>query len=57
MAKYTIHYARKVQVRQYESLSIGLSHDFDNEITGHDDGLRMVADTVNQWIKEERVKL
>ncbi len=57
MAKYSITYGRKVQVRQYESLNIKLAHEFDNDVTGHDDGLRMVADTVNRWIEEERHNL
>lgn len=57
MAKYIITYGRKVQVRQYESLNIELTYEFNNELTGLDEGSRFVADTVNKWIEEERTKL
>ncbi len=57
MAKYIITYGRKVQVRQYESLNIELTAEFDNTITGHEEGLQFVRDTVNGWIGYERLKL
>ena len=57
MAKYTITYGRKVQVRQYESLYIELSHEYNNEVTGHQEGFQFVKTLVNKWIDEERHNL
>lgn len=57
MVKYTITYGRKVQVRQYESLNIELTTEFDNTLTGHDEGFQHVAVLVNRWIEEERAEL
>jgi len=57
MAKYTINYERKVQVRPYEMLTIGLVAEFESQLTGKDEALDMVSETVNQWIKEEVARL
>lgn len=57
MAKYTINYERKVQIRPYEMLTIGLVAEFEGELTGKDEALGYVSETVNQWIEEERKRL
>ncbi|MBA7630972.1 hypothetical protein ES703_38499 [subsurface metagenome] len=57
MTKYTITYQRKVQVRQYEMLTIGLAQEFETSLTGHDEGFTYVRDTVNRWIDAEMSRL
>ena len=57
MAKYTINYERKIQVRPYEMLTIGLVAEFEGELTGKEEALGYVSETVNRWIEEERARL
>jgi len=57
VTKYTIHYERKVQVRPYEPLTIGIEHEFETSLTGHDEALTYVKDTVNRWIDQEKRRL
>lgn len=57
MTMYTITYQRKVQVRPYEMLTVGLVHEFDTDLTGHDEGFTYVKNTVNRWIDEEKRRL
>ena len=57
MAKYTITYERKVQIRPYEMLTIGLTEEFDAEEAFWGDAFNVVKDKVNRWIKEERARL
>jgi len=57
MAKYTITYQRKVQVRPYEMLTIGLVQEFETSLTGHDEGFIYVKETVDRWIEYERSRL
>jgi len=57
MTVYTITYQRKVQIRPYEMLEIGLVHEFDKSLTGHDEAFTYVRDTVNRWIEHEKLIL
>jgi len=57
MAKYTIHYQRKVQVRQYEMLDIGLTQEFETPGTPKNTAFVQVANQVDSWIKNERDRL
>lgn len=57
MTKYTITYQRKVQVKPYEMLTIGLAHEFETSLTGHDEGFTYVKDLVNRWILQEQLRL
>ena len=57
MTKYTITYQRKVQVRPYEMLTVGLVHEFDHQLTGHDEGFTYVKETVDRWIETEKSRL
>ena len=57
MTAYTIHYKRKVQVKPYEMLEIGLIHEFETSFTGHDEGFTYVQDTVDKWIAAQRNRL
>jgi len=57
MAKYTINYERKVQVRPYEMLTIGLTEEFESGRHPKDEALGYVSETVNRWIKEEVARL
>ena len=50
--KYTVIYARKVRVKAYESMEIGLHMEFDTT-TNATDAFRMVRDTVEGWISEQ----
>lgn len=57
MTKYTITYHRKVQVREYEMLDIGLAQEFDTKVVLATEAFTIVKDTVNRWIAEERAQL
>jgi len=57
MAKYTITYGRKVQTRQYESLNIELTAEFETELTGKDEAMGYVSEAVCRWIQVERAQL
>ena len=57
MTKYTITYERKVQVRPYEMLTIGLTEEFDAEEALWGDAFNLVKAKVNQWIEAERARL
>lgn len=57
MLKYTIHYQRKVQVRPYEMLEIGLTEEFNAEFRGHDKMLKRIRDQVDKWIETEKERL
>ena len=57
MTKYSITYQRKVQVRPYEMLTIGLTEEFDSEETHWDDAFNLLRTQVSDWIDEERDRL
>lgn len=57
MTKFVITYQRKVQVKSYEMLEIGLNHEFETSITGTDEALTYVRDTVTRWIEVEKNRL
>ena len=55
MAKFTIHYERKVQVRQYEMLTIGLTQEFETKEAFKNEAFTIVKNQVNAWIDKERL--
>jgi len=57
VTKYTISYERKVQIRPYEMLGIGLTEEFDEPLITKDAAFYLVKKQVNQWIQEERARL
>ena len=57
MAKFSITYQRKVQVRTYEMLTIGLVKEFDTQSMFESDAFVKVANQVDDWIKTERARL
>jgi len=57
MTKYSIHYERKVQVRPYEMLTIGLTEEFDTEETLRSVAFGMTQTQVDIWIREEQRRL
>jgi len=57
MTRYTLTYGRKVQTRQYEMLTIELSHEFETGLTGHDEAFTYMKETVSLWIQAERNRL
>jgi len=57
MTKYTITYQRKVQVKPYEMLTIGLTEEFDAVGETWNDAFYIVRDKVDRWITAERSRL
>ena len=57
MTKFTITYERKVQVRPYEMLSIGLEREYDTKDAFESEAFVKVANQVDLWIKTERARL
>lgn len=57
MTMYTITYGRKVQVKPYEMLTIGLEAEFNSDLTGHNEAFSYIRATVDKWIDEERSRL
>lgn len=57
MGKYTITYERKVQIRPYEMLAIGLTEEFEEELVGKAEAFDRVRIQVYKWIAEERAQL
>ena len=57
MAKYTITYERKVQIRPYEMLTIGLAEEFDSERNRKPEAFDFVKTRVDMWIAAERARL
>jgi len=57
MAKFTVTYHRKVQVRQYEMLDIGLTQEFDTDMTPKSEAYIMVSHQVDMWIREAMKRL
>ena len=57
MAKFTIIYARKVQVRPYERLDISLAKEFDTKDAFESEAFVKVANQVDAWVKTERARL
>ena len=57
MVKFTITYQRKVQVRLYEMLTIGLSEEFDTSQYSPEICFPVVQDLVDRWIEEELRRL
>ena len=57
MTKFTIVYQRKVQVRPYEMLEIGLIREFDTKDAFESEAFVKVANKVDDWIKTERARL
>jgi len=57
MTKFAISYERKVQVRQYEMLTIGLLQEFDTETSYQSEAFVKVANQVDEWIATERERL
>jgi len=57
MTKFTITYQRKVQVRQYEMLEIGLIRECDTKTSYESEAFVKVANQVDDWIKTERARL
>jgi len=57
VAKYSVYYERKVQIRPYEMLTIGLTEEFNSEETEKDLAFLCVKDQVNLWIEKERARL
>ena len=55
MTKFTIHFERKVQVRQYEMLTIGLTQEFETKEAFKSEAFAMVCRQVNDWIDRERL--
>lgn len=55
MAKFTIHMERKVQVRQYEMLTIGLTQEFETKEAFKSEAFTIVKNQVNEWIDRERL--
>ncbi len=57
MTKFTIRYERKVQVRPYEMLTIGLVREYDTKDAFESEAFVKVANQVDEWIKTERARL
>ena len=57
MTKYTITYERKVQIRPYEMLTIGLAEEFDSERNRKPEAFDFVKTRVDMWIAAERARL
>ena len=55
MTKFTIHFERKVQVRKYEVLTIGLTQEFETTESFKNEAFAMVKNQVNDWIDKERL--
>jgi len=55
--KYTVVYTRKIRVKPYESMEIGLTAEFDSAITNVDEAFDFVKDKVNLWIADERRRI
>lgn len=55
MAKFTIHYERKVQVQQYHMLTIGLTQEFDTKEAFKNEAYQIVRNQVNEWIDKEKL--
>jgi len=49
---YTVIYTRKVRTGAYESMEIGLRHEFTSN-AHYDDNFRFVRDQVEKWIEQE----
>ena len=54
--KYTVIYTRKVRVKAYESMEIGLHMEFD-ETTLSEEAFFIVRDQVDEWIKREQDRI
>lgn len=54
--KYIIIYSRKVRVKAYESMEIGLHMEYD-ERTKPQDAFPQVRDHVEEWIAQERDRI
>ena len=50
MTKYTIEYKRTVRVRQYETLTIGMTSEFQYEDMTPDGAKELVKKQVDVWI-------
>lgn len=53
MTKFSVSYARKVQTRPYENLSVYLIEEFDTDEISQDDAFSRVHTTVEKWIEEK----
>lgn len=53
MTKFSVSYARKVQTRPYENLSVYLIEEFDTDEISQDDAFSRVNATVERWIEEK----
>lgn len=54
MTKFEVTVSRKVQTRDFESVSVGLSAEFDDEQTGWTEAFSAVQVMVDQWIGEKK---
>lgn len=57
VTKFTITYQRKVQVRPYEMLTIGLVREYETRTSFESEAFVKVANQVDEWIKTERARL
>lgn len=57
MTKFTIHYERKVQVRQHEMLTIGLTVEYDTKEYFMSEAYAATRKQVDKWIDDERRRL
>ncbi len=53
--RFEVTFNRKVQVRDFEPITIGFSAEFDDCITSRDDAFREVSETVERWVREKLV--
>lgn len=57
MTKYTITYQRKVQVKPYEMLTIGLTEEFEGSSDLKIIDYTAVRNHVDNWIEQEKRRL
>jgi len=57
MTKYSIHYERKVQIRPYEMLTIGLTQEFDEYETEWREASLAVRNKVEEMVLSEQRRL
>ena len=57
MAKFTITYHRKVKVREWEMLDIGLTEEFELDKSQRGEAYAMVSSQVDLWIEEARKRV
>jgi hypothetical protein len=57
MTKFTIEYRRTVRIAPYETLAVGLTEEFDQDIITQFSAFEVVRNTVDYWVEEERDRL